>query len=134
MARILVVDDEELLRETLRAFLELEGHTVLEASDGMEAVELCASEQPDILVTDLVMPARDGLETIRHSRRKHPGVKIVAISGRGGDSINANLTRACTSRSRATNSFRPSTGCSHRRPSRRARRSRERIPTSVDPP
>lgn len=94
MARVLVVDDEELLRETLRDFLELEGHTVLEAEDGFAAVKICADERPDILITDLVMPFRDGLETIRHARRRHPDVKVIAISGRGGDAVNANLTRA----------------------------------------
>ena len=94
MARILLVDDEELLRETLREFLEREGHDVSEASDVPTAIQHCDEADLELLITDLVMPGQDGIEIIRHIKRQGKNTKILAISGRGGNSINANLTRA----------------------------------------
>ena len=79
MARILVIDDDADMRLTLRGMLE--NHALLEAADGKEALRLLASEQVDLVITDLVMPEKEGLETIVELRRDHPTLKIIAISG-----------------------------------------------------
>jgi two-component system chemotaxis response regulator CheY len=81
MSRILLVDDDELLRNMLRIFLEKMGHIVMEARNGKEAVRLFETEPPDLVLTDLVMPDQDGLETIPAMRRLRPEIKIIAMSG-----------------------------------------------------
>lgn len=83
MARILVVDDEELVRLTLRQMLEAGGHEVVEAANGREGVEREAEQAVDLVVTDIIMPEQEGIETIVQLRRKNPKLKIVAISGGG---------------------------------------------------
>lgn len=87
MLHILLVDDDELLRGALRLMLVNMGHHVTELSDGRETLRLCELEPPDLLVTDLIMPGVDGLETIAALRRAHPDVKIIAMSG--GSRFNA---------------------------------------------
>jgi CheY-like chemotaxis protein len=80
---ILIVDDEPGIRELLSMILESAGHSVVVAEDGMEAPKVMASRQIDVVITDLLMPERDGLEFITEIRSKHPTVKIVAMSGGG---------------------------------------------------
>ena len=65
MARILIVDDDSRMREATRAVLESEGHVVIEASDGGEALRLHTAEAVDVVVCDMFMPRQDGIETIR---------------------------------------------------------------------
>lgn len=83
--KILVIDDEEPMRGYLRIVLEKEGYIVLDASDGHEGLAVCKSEQPDLVITDLVMPNKGGLETIRDLKRDFPRIRIIAISGFGND-------------------------------------------------
>ena len=83
MARILVVDDELQMRQMLRQALERHGHTVDEAADGREALQRFAQQQPDLVITDLVMPEKEGIETIQALRQKCPPLPIIAISGGG---------------------------------------------------
>lgn len=83
MTRILLVDDDELLRRMLRLTLIKMGHVVIEAANGNDALRLCETEPPDIVLTDLIMPEKEGIETIRELRRLHPDVKIIAMSGGG---------------------------------------------------
>ncbi|WP_414665014.1 response regulator [Horticoccus sp. 23ND18S-11] len=83
MARILLVDDDELLRNVLALTLQKMGHVVVEARNGRDALELCAEGLPDLLFTDLIMPEQEGLETIATIRQLHPAVKIIAMSGGG---------------------------------------------------
>jgi signal transduction histidine kinase len=82
---ILVVDDEESIREITRGTLETFGYTVLTASDGTEALALYADKKNEIVVvlTDMVMPFMDGPATIRALQRMNPKVKIIAASGLG---------------------------------------------------
>lgn len=94
MARILILDDEEAMREVTRMVLEEDGHEVEEASNGVAGLEMFRARPADVVLTDLIMPQKDGIETIRDLRREFPDVKIVAISGRGGTGVNANLERA----------------------------------------
>jgi len=80
---ILIVDDEPGIRELLTMILEAAGHSVVVAEDGMEAPKVMASRAIDVVITDLLMPERDGLEFITEIRAKYPKVKIVAMSGGG---------------------------------------------------
>jgi CheY-like chemotaxis protein len=83
MTTILVVDDEELARFTVREILEEGGHSVLEASGADEALRLLGDGPVDVLVTDIIMPGKDGIALVAEVRRTHPGIKVVAISGGG---------------------------------------------------
>ncbi|MBI2970532.1 MAG: response regulator, partial [Gammaproteobacteria bacterium] len=64
MARILVVDDYADFREVVRLLLERQGHEVLEAEDGIEAVQVCRNSHPDLVILDIFMPGKDGIETL----------------------------------------------------------------------
>ena len=79
--RILIIDDDELVRVTLRRALEGADFEVVEASNGDEGIRSYDAEPIDVVVTDLVMPEKEGIETIIELRRRDPEVKIVAISG-----------------------------------------------------
>jgi DNA-binding response OmpR family regulator len=83
MARILVIDDEELARFTLREILEAAGHEVVEASNGNEGTACQRTNPCDIVITDMIMPEKEGLETIAELKGEYPGLKIIAISGGG---------------------------------------------------
>ena len=88
MARILVIDDEQMLRRTLRALLERAGHEVVDAEDGNQGLALFNTQRPDLVLTDIIMPNREGVETIGEMRRQAPDLPIIAMSGggrRGGD-------------------------------------------------
>ena len=80
---ILIVDDEPGIRELLSMILESAGHSVIVAEDGLEAPKVMAAREIQIVITDLLMPERDGLEFITEIRTKYPKVKIVAMSGGG---------------------------------------------------
>lgn len=81
MALILVIDDEEGMRALLRGLLEKEGHKVLEAPDGMAGIRLYQENRPDLVITDIFMPEKEGTQTILELRKSNPNVKIIAISG-----------------------------------------------------
>ena len=83
MVRILIIDDDADLRTTLRAILEQAGYVVVEAHDGHEGLTSYEAAPTDLIITDLLMPEQDGLETITALRRINPHVKIIAISGGG---------------------------------------------------
>ncbi len=78
---ILVVDDEAGIRSLLRHILQGAGYQVLVANDGKQALERAAEADVSVVITDLVMPEREGLETIQLLRRRQPGLKIIAMSG-----------------------------------------------------
>ena len=80
---ILVVDDEEKIRETLRGVLTDEGFDVLEAADGRAALDLLDHTEPRLAIVDIWMPELDGVELVRRMRAKTPGVPIIVISGHG---------------------------------------------------
>lgn len=82
MASVLIVDDQDLVRRTLRLALESEGLDVREAGDGNEALRMYRLAPADVVVTDIVMPNKEGIETIFELRRSAPQVKIIAMSGR----------------------------------------------------
>ena len=82
--QILVIDDDEQLREMLRRMLEYAGYDVVEACDGEEAMKLLRNREVDLVITDILMPNREGLEPIMELRRGRPQLPIIAISGGGG--------------------------------------------------
>jgi CheY-like chemotaxis protein len=81
MALVLLVDDNSEVRRSVHRILAVAGHDVLEAGDGSEALDLLRQHHPDLVITDLVMPNKDGIETILEIRREHLAVKILAITG-----------------------------------------------------
>jgi len=83
MAKILVLDDEPSILLMIKKMLEKAGHEVAMASNGREGMELFEKNKPDLLITDIIMPDKEGLETIFELRRKYPELKIIAISGGG---------------------------------------------------
>lgn len=84
--RILVVDDDPRVREVLSAMLESAGYDVSLASNGRDAVSILENQRFTAILTDLVMPEQEGIETIKLIRRDYPELKIIAMSGAfGGD-------------------------------------------------
>ncbi len=83
MARVLVIDDDELTRTLLKRMLTGEGHEVEEALDGAEGLRLFGERPPDVVLTDINMPGLDGHDVIEAIRMQHPDVPIIAISGGG---------------------------------------------------
>lgn len=84
MGSILIIDDEEDIRDALQMVLESAGHDVKVASNGNDAVELQREEPADLIITDIIMPGKDGVGTIKEIRQEFPGIRIIAISGGGG--------------------------------------------------
>jgi len=78
---ILVVDDNASLREALVAVLGNEGYAVFQASNGNAAIEEMHRQAIALLITDLVMPEGEGIETIRHFRQEFPRIPVIAMSG-----------------------------------------------------
>lgn len=83
MATILVIDDDEMVRGFIKRVLEREGYEVVEAEDGEEGLIKYRRSPADLVVTDVLMPGKEGIETIRELRRDYPAAKIIAISGGG---------------------------------------------------
>jgi two-component system, chemotaxis family, chemotaxis protein CheY len=90
MLRILVVDDEDAFRALLIRVLSAHGYEVREARDGQEALTVYAEFPADVVVLDIFMPRKEGLETIKELRQLAPQVKIVVVTG-GWDQIDMNL-------------------------------------------
>ena len=80
MARILVIDDDDAVRTMLRLTLAHFGHTVIEARNGREGLDLFRRAGADLVITDIVMPDTEGLEVVMDLRRKHPAVKMMLVS------------------------------------------------------
>lgn len=85
--KILIIDDDELIRLTLKNTLKKIECTVLEAENGNTGIALFKLEKPDLVITDMLMPDKEGLETISEIRAVNPNAKIIAMSG-GGSSKN----------------------------------------------
>lgn len=83
MLRILVVDDNENIREMLEDFLDLEGHHPILAKDGKEALKLFSEQDFDMVITDLGMPGMSGWEVTNHIKQKNPEMPVVIITGWG---------------------------------------------------
>jgi DNA-binding response OmpR family regulator len=83
MTRILVIDDDEQVREMLKLFLEYAGYDVLVAADGRAGMDLFHTYPVALVITDILMPEQEGLETIMALRQAYPAVRVIAMSGGG---------------------------------------------------
>ena len=81
MARILIIEDDSLTREWLETLLTRNGYVVDLATNGQEGIDLFRRHPADLVITDIVMPEKDGIETITDLRRDNAEVKVIAISG-----------------------------------------------------
>lgn len=82
MAEILVIDDHAGDRHIAAEALACAGHSVWEATDGAEGIALCRKQLPSLVITDIVMAGKDGIETIRELRQFAPSLPILAVSGK----------------------------------------------------
>jgi CheY-like chemotaxis protein len=80
MAQILVIDDDKVQRRIIREILSQRGHHVTDAVDGHQGLRLQKQHGFDLVLTDIIMPGMDGIETVRELVRLYPGLKIIAIS------------------------------------------------------
>ena len=81
MALALVIDDDGAIRKTLRRQLVALGYGVVEGENGAQGLALCREHKPALVISDIFMPEKEGIETIREIRREFPDMKIIAISG-----------------------------------------------------
>lgn len=86
MPSVLVVDDEDQIRQLIRETLEQAGYEVQEASDGKQGLERYRAKPADLVIMDILMPDQDGLESIMTLRREFPTSRVIAITG-GSDMI-----------------------------------------------
>jgi len=83
MALILIIDDEPQIRSMLKLMLERDGYEVAEAPDGIEGIRIYRQNPADLIITDLIMPNKDGIGVIIDLKKEFPNVKIIAMSGGG---------------------------------------------------
>ncbi|MGB2630869.1 MAG: response regulator [Candidatus Omnitrophota bacterium] len=83
MARILVIDDNDEFRDIIRRWLEDGGYEVVEAVNGEEGIKRYREKPADIVIADIIMPKKEGIETMMELKRDFPDVKIIAVSGGG---------------------------------------------------
>lgn len=81
MKRILIVDDNLMMRKLIRNIFTHEEYVIEEAENGIEGLEIARKQDIDLVITDIIMPVMEGLELIMHLKRDFPGIKIIAISG-----------------------------------------------------
>jgi len=81
--KILVVDDNQLLRETICDFLNFSGYEAYQAKDGSQAIAILNREKPSLVITDIFMPEKEGISTIIDIQKYYTGTKIIAMSGGG---------------------------------------------------
>jgi len=85
MAIILLIDDDERLRKSVGRMLVTAGHLVVEAENGRIALTVILGCNPDMVITDVFMPEKDGIETVKSIRNKFPAMRFLAITGGGRD-------------------------------------------------
>lgn len=83
MEQILIIDDEAPIRSMIRLVLERAGYAVAEAADGIEGIQRFREKPADLIITDLIMPNKDGIGVILELKKEFTGVKIIAMSGGG---------------------------------------------------
>jgi CheY-like chemotaxis protein len=88
MKRILIIDDDGQFLAMLRQMLERNGYRIVEVANGEEGIKLYRENPTDLIITDLIIPEKEGIESIIELRQDFPDVKIIAISG--GGRINPN--------------------------------------------
>ncbi|GMW03136.1 MAG: hypothetical protein AMXMBFR84_42710 [Candidatus Hydrogenedentota bacterium] len=81
MSRIVLIDDEPVLRLTFRHILERDGHEVWDAEDGRIGVDICRAKVPDLVITDVMMPGQAGLQTVQILKREYPEMPVIVMTG-----------------------------------------------------
>ena len=89
MARILVIDDNEQVRQVMASYLELDKHEITVAADGKQGIAQLQSQAFDLVITDLIMPEQDGLEVLMWLKKQPHRPKVIAVSG-GSPSLDLN--------------------------------------------
>ena len=92
MAKILVIDDDALIRRMINGMLTAAGHRVFEAENGIEGMKRFHAESPAVVITDILMPEQEGIATIRQIRAAGLGTAVIAISG-GGQEAGSNFLK-----------------------------------------
>ena len=100
MSRILIIDDDDILREILALTLQRVGYDVIQAGDGRLAADIIAAAPVDLVLTDIIMPGQEGIETIQQLKHLHPELPVIAMSagGRGDAESYLDLARDCGAR------------------------------------
>jgi YesN/AraC family two-component response regulator len=83
MAKILIIDDDLQIRTMLRNIFESSGYEVIDAPDGKSGIRMYREKKADLIITDIIMPEKEGIELINELRQEFPEVKIIAMSGGG---------------------------------------------------
>jgi len=83
MTKILVIEDNAIVRNTVTRILQSAGYAVVTANDGLQGFEMFRKEEPDLVISDIIMPQQEGIGTIRQILAERPDAKIIAISGGG---------------------------------------------------
>ena len=94
MADILIIDDESMIRESLSNLFTREGYSVEVAVDGADGLKKFSENPARVVVTDIVMPEKEGIETITTMRKSNPNLKIIAMSGKGSGDFRLYLEMA----------------------------------------
>ncbi len=94
MIKILVIEDDNAFRQVLVTMLARAGYDVIQAENGNEALRQCQNSTPDLVLTDIIMPDKEGLETIQEILNLNPNMKIIAMSGGGRFGPNSYLPLA----------------------------------------
>jgi CheY-like chemotaxis protein len=89
LALILVIDDEAAIRQMIRRILERAGYSVIEAPGGRAGIKLLRNQPVDLVMTDIIMPDMEGIETILQIRRDFPAIRILAMSGGGAAKVSS---------------------------------------------
>ena len=99
MARILTIDDDDAVRSIVAHALTRDGHSVIQAADGVEGAARLHSHTFDLVITDLIMPNREGIETIIELHRDFPTLPIIAMSGAAESNSNLRMAQLLGARS-----------------------------------
>ena len=91
---ILIIDDDPTMRQTIRTILEEENCHIAEAHDGQHALKFLQSKPVDMIIVDIIMPEKDGIEVIIETTEKYPHIKILSLSGGGLIDADAHLHTA----------------------------------------
>jgi len=94
MAKLLIVDDSYFMRVVLRGILKSRNHTVVEATDGNEAVEVYRREKPDVVTMDITMPNKDGIDAAHEILAEDQSAKIVMVSALGQEALTKKIAEA----------------------------------------
>jgi CheY-like chemotaxis protein len=94
MKKILIIDDEKQVRDVLSIALQEEGYHTFEASSGEQGIQLLAASEPDIVITDVMMPGMDGIEVTRDIKQRREDIDVVIMSGFGTEELVVNALRA----------------------------------------